>query len=130
MQTVSLLRLSLLWTNLVLSVPIILGPASASAGAVNKPNVLFIVIDDQNDWLGCLGHPEVQTPIIDRLASRGTLFTNAHSQAPICNASRASVLTGLRPSSTGIYGLTPGIRDVDVTKNQVTLPQTFTEGGY
>jgi choline-sulfatase len=130
MQTVSLLRLSLLWTNLVLSVPIILGPASASAGAVKKPNVLFIVIDDQNDWLGCLGHPEVQTPNIDRLASRGTLFTNAHSQAPICNASRASVLTGLRPSSTGIYGLTPGIRDVDVTKNQVTLPQTFTEGGY
>jgi arylsulfatase A-like enzyme len=76
-----------------------------------KPNILMIAIDDQNDWIGCLGgHPQVKTPHLDALAARGTLFTNAHCQAPLCNPSRASLMTGLRPSTTGIYGLAPGIR--------------------
>jgi len=101
------------------------------AHAATRPNILFIAIDDQNDWLGCLGgHPQVKTPNIDRLARRGTLFTNAHCQAPLCNPSRSSLLTGLRPSSTGIYGLQPGIRQVEATKNHVTLPQTFTSAGW
>lgn len=70
----------------------------------SKPNVLMIVMDDLNDWVGCLkGNPQVQTPNIDRLASRGTLFTNAHAPAPVCNPSRVAVLTGRNPSSTGIY---------------------------
>ena len=99
--------------------------------AAERPNVLFIALDDQNDWIQCLGgHPLVQTPNIDRLAQRGTLFLNAHCQAPLCNPSRASLLTGLRPSSTGIYGLQPGIREVERTKSHVTLPQTFTRAGY
>ncbi len=94
-------------------------------------NVLFIAVDDQNDWIGCLGgHPQVKTPGIDALAKRGTLFANAHCQAPLCNPSRSSLLTGLRPSSTGIYGLAPGIREVGQTKAHVTLPQTFTQAGY
>jgi len=59
------------------------GPAVA---AERPPNVLFIAIDDLNDWTGCLGgHPQARTPNIDRLAERGTLFTDAHCQAPICN---------------------------------------------
>ena len=71
-----------------------------------KPNVLFIAADDLNDWLGCLGgHPQASTPNLDRLAHRGTLFVNAHCQAPLCNPSRSSLLTGLRPSTTGIYAL-------------------------
>jgi arylsulfatase A-like enzyme len=103
----------------------------ASCPAAARPNVLFLAMDDQNDWIGCLGgHPQVRTPHIDRLATRGTLFTNAHCQAPLCNPSRASLLTGLRPSSTGIYGLAPGIRHVEATRNHVTLPQTFTRAGY
>lgn len=96
-----------------------------------RPNVLMIVIDDLNDWLGCLGgHPQVRTPHIDRLAARGTLFTNAHIQSPLCNPCRASVLTGLRPSTTGIYGLAPGIRAVEATRDRVTLPQHFRQHGY
>jgi arylsulfatase A-like enzyme len=105
--------------------------AALAASAADKPNVLFIAIDDQNDWIGALGgHPQVQTPHIDGLARRGTLFSNAHCQSPLCNPSRSSVLTGLRPSSTGIYGLAPGIRDVEQTRDHVTLPQTYTRAGY
>ena len=112
-----------------------LGLASTNPPAFSaeprQPNVLFIAIDDQNDWIGCLsGHPQVLTPNIDQLARRGTLFSNAHCQAPLCNPSRSSVLTGLRPSSTGIYGLMPGIRDVEALKSHITLPQTFTSAGY
>jgi arylsulfatase A-like enzyme len=84
---------------------------SSRGRAPGRPNVLFLAIDDQNDWIGCMGgHPQVKTPHIDALARRGTLFTNAHCQAPLCNPSRSSLLTGLRPSSTGIYGLAPGMR--------------------
>ncbi|OYV05153.1 MAG: hypothetical protein CFE26_13075, partial [Verrucomicrobiales bacterium VVV1] len=64
------------------------------------------------------------------LAKRGTAFTNAHCQATLCNPSRSSVLTGLRPSTTGIHGLSPGIRQVERTKDVVTLPQTFTRAGW
>ena len=72
----------------------------------SKPNVLFIAIDDLNDWVGCLeGHPQVKTPNIDALAKRGVLFSNAHCQAPICNPSRVSLLTGVLPSTSGIYDL-------------------------
>lgn len=111
----------------LLSVLLIQAPCIAAA----PPNVLFIAIDDLNDWVGCLGgHPQVKTPNIDALAKRGTLFTNAHCQAPLCNPSRSSLLTGLRPSSTGIYGLAPGIREVEQTKRHITLPQTFTQAGY
>lgn len=100
-------------------------------GFAAAPNILFLAIDDQNDWIGCLGgHPQVRTPHIDKLAQRGTLFTNAHCQAPLCNPSRSSLLTGLRPSSTGIHGLVPGIRDVEQTRHHVTLPQTFTGAAY
>jgi arylsulfatase A-like enzyme len=107
------------------------GGAVGAGPAPNRPNVLFIAIDDLNDWVGCLGgHPQAQTPTLDRLAASGTLFLNAHCQAPLCNPSRASLLTGLRPSTTGIYGLAPGIRDVARTRECVTLPQHFARQGY
>lgn len=96
-----------------------------------KPNVLFIAIDDQNDWIGCLkGHPQVKTPRIDQLAERGTLFSNAHCQSPLCNPSRTSLMTGLRPSSTGIYGLSPWIKTLPEFRDYVTLPQHFSKHGY
>ncbi|WKN42104.1 sulfatase [Tunicatimonas pelagia] len=101
------------------------------AQEASPPNVLFIASDDLNDWIGALnGHPQVQTPNIDRLAARGTLFTNAHTQAPLCNPSRVSIMTGLRPTTTGIYGLAPRHRQVERTKDVVTLPQYFAANGY
>ncbi|MCS6850699.1 MAG: sulfatase [Gemmataceae bacterium] len=96
-----------------------------------RPNVLFIAIDDQNDWVGCLGgHPLVKTPNIDRLAQRGTVFLNAHCQAPLCNPSRTSLMLGLRPTTTGIYGLAPWFRTLPRWRDRVTLPQHFARHGY
>ena len=96
-----------------------------------RPNILFIAIDDLNDWVEPLGgHPQVQTPHISRLASRGTTFTNAHTQAPLCNPSRTSLMLGLRPSTTGIYALRPWFRDVEELSGRVTLPQYLGQHGY
>ena len=98
------------------------------------PNVLFIAVDDLNDWLGCMkGHPNAKTPNLDKLASTGVLFTNAHCQAPLCGPSRTSLMTGLRPSTTGIYGM---IDDNEIrsenpaTKDIVFLPEYFENHGY
>ena len=105
--------------------------SDARAADQQKPNVLFIAIDDQNDWIGAMGgHPHAQTPHLDQLAQRGTLFLKAHCQAPLCNPSRTSLLLGLRPTTTGIYGLSPWFRTVDQWRNRVTLPQHFRAHGY
>ena len=104
---------------------------ACNAIAVDRPNVLFIAIDDQNDWIGALGgHPLVKTPNIDRLAARGTVFLNAHCQAPLCNPSRTSLMLGLRPTTTGVYGLAPWFRTLDDWKDRVTIPQHFKSHGY
>lgn len=104
---------------------------SSPADAAKPPNVLLIAIDDLNDWVGCLnGHPQARTPHIDALAHRGTLFTNAHCQAPICNPSRTSVMLGLRPSTTGIYRNSPWFRSTKRNRDRITLPQYFREHGY
>jgi len=105
----------------------------ASAQNKEKPNILMIAVDDLNDFVGAFGNPDAITPNIDRLAKRGVIFTNAHCQAPLCGPSRASILTGLRPSSTGIYGM---IADNDIKKvniltaNTKNLPQYFKDAGY
>jgi len=89
-----------------------------SAQESNAPNVLFIAIDDLNDWVGVLeGHPQSITPNIDRLAERGILFTNAHCQAPICQPSRTSLLTGTYPFSNGVYDVEQNMRDAPLVKD-------------
>jgi len=99
-----------------------------------QPNVLMICVDDLNDWLGCMdGHPNSITPNIDKLASKGILFTNAHCQAPICGPSRASIMTGLRPSTTGIYGQIDDEKIKNAsqsTRSNVFLPEYFKNHGY
>jgi arylsulfatase A-like enzyme len=103
----------------------------SAQNAPRKPNILFIAIDDLNDWVEPLGgHPQVKTPNLNRLARRGTTFTNAHCQSPLCNPSRTSLLTGLRPSTTGVYALNPWFRTAPPYKDWVTLPQYFKQHGY
>ena len=110
----------------------LIAPISGSAAEpARKPNVLFIAIDDQNDWVGALGgHPLAKTPHLDRLAERGTVMLNAHCQAPLCNPSRTSLMLGLRPTTTGVYGLAPWFRTLDEWRDRVTLPQHFKAHGY
>ncbi|MEA3364065.1 MAG: sulfatase, partial [Candidatus Hydrogenedentes bacterium] len=103
---------------------------SVHAGERRKrPNVLFIAIDDLNDWVGCLGgHPDARTPNIDRLAARGVNFTRAYCSAPACNPSRTSLLTGKLPSTSGVYHNNQPWRPA--MPDAVTLPQHFMANGY
>ncbi len=101
----------------------------ALSGAAGRPNVLFIAVDDLNDWVGHLGgHPQGKTPNIDALAARGVTFTNAHCVAPACNPSRAGLMSGLRPYSNGVYvnaaNWQKALADVR------TLNRHFLENGY
>jgi arylsulfatase A-like enzyme len=104
---------------------------NASFGA-QKPNVLFIAVDDLNDWVNCLdGYAgTVCTPNIDRLAKQGVLFTSAHCSDPLCNPSRAALMTGVRSSDSGVYRLDQCFRDSEVLKDAVTIPQYFRQFGY
>jgi arylsulfatase A-like enzyme len=108
-----------------------LGASALAPAAPAKPNVLFIAVDDLNDWIGCLGgHPQARTPNFDRLAAMGTLFTNAHCAAPLCNPSRAALRTGVRPSTSGVYDNNQPWRNSPALAKAVTLPQYFTAHGY
>lgn len=99
--------------------------------AARRLNVLFIAIDDLNDWVGCLGgHPQAITPHMDALAASGMLFENAHCQAPICTPSRCSLLSGRYPSTSGLYFLAPQYREAETLRNMTSLPQYFMEHGY
>lgn len=91
-----------------------------------KPNVLFIAVDDLRNRLGCYGNTQVITPNIDQIASDGTVFGRAYCQVPVCGASRASLLTGLRPTTSFSWDA----RADSVAPNADTLPQHFKNNGY
>ena len=93
-----------------------------------KPNVLFIAIDDLANSLGCYGHPIAQTPHMDQLAATGVRFDRAYCQLPLCNPSRASVMTGLRPDVIKVYDLDRHFRDEK--PNAVTISQLFKNNGW
>ncbi|MCB1224892.1 MAG: sulfatase-like hydrolase/transferase [Verrucomicrobiales bacterium] len=112
-----------------LSLALLLTAASAQAVPVEKPNVLFISMDDLNDWVGCLGgHPQTLTPHLDRLAQSGTLFTNAHCAAPQCNPSRTAIFTGIPPFRSGVYHNGQKMRDV--LPEAEIIPRYFSRQGY
>ena len=103
-------------------------PLLAAAEDKPPPNILLIMVDDLRPELGCYGVDEVHSPNIDRLASKGMLFNNAYAQYPVCNPSRASLLTGWRPNEVGI--VTNNIPLRKKWPDVVTLPQLFRENGY
>jgi len=101
----------------------------APAGEAKRPNVLFIAVDDLNHWVGYLGrNPQTITPNIDRLAARGVRFTRSYCAAPVCNPSRAALMSGQRPSTTGVYENSNDWRTA--IPEDLTLATTFRKAGY
>jgi arylsulfatase A-like enzyme len=100
-----------------------------SVAAADRPNILFIAIDDLNDWVGCLrGHPQTITPNIDRLAASGVLFRNAYCPAASCNPSRSAIFSGRLPHRSGLYQNTQKMREV--MPQAELLPRYFSRHGY
>jgi len=119
----------------VLSIGFICGGLSLRPAQCGDPppNVLFLAIDDLNDWIGALGgHPQAKTPNLDRLISESVLFRNAHCAAPVCSASRHALFSGLRPSTTGWY--TNAARSLESYErtlgDTVPMPTHFKHNGY
>jgi uncharacterized sulfatase len=98
------------------------------AANAKRMNVLFVAMDDLTCQVGCYGHPEISTPNIDRFAAQGVRFDRAYCQFPLCNPSRSSLLSGMRPDKTRIFG--NGVRVRERHPNVVTLPQLFKNNGY
>lgn len=115
----------------VLPVLVQAAPKSKKRSASGKPNVLFIIADDLRDYVGWMGgHPQAKTPNMDRLAKMGMRFTNAHSNFALCNPSRTSLMTGLLPSSSGVFGNEQDWRRSVQVAGKATLPEHFKAMGY
>ncbi|PQO35607.1 sulfatase-like hydrolase/transferase [Blastopirellula marina] len=120
-------RPSCLW--LLIAFSFALAPRLLQAEETQRPNVLFIAMDDLNDWIGCMGgHPQTITPNLDRLAKSGVLFTNAHCTAPACNPSRTAIFTGISPHKSGLYANGQKMREV--LPEAELIPKWFSRHGY
>ncbi len=118
--------MKLLIPRLVLLLGLLVAPP---APADDPPDVLFIVVDDMNDWISLLDPASpIKTPNLERLAKRGMLFTKAYCSSPACNPSRSATLTGLRPTTTGVYGNKSDWRRA--SPDRLTIMQRFREAEY
>ncbi|MEZ6040608.1 MAG: sulfatase-like hydrolase/transferase [Planctomycetaceae bacterium] len=125
----AVLRCTALWHFGVLWIALFLMPESIAAAEQVRPHVLFIALDDLNDWIGVLGgHPQTITPNLDRLAASSVVFTNAHCAAPACNPSRTAIFTGISPHHSGIYSNAQKMREV--LPDVELLPKTLSRHGY
>jgi len=112
----------------VISIPVIYSCSGKREAEPERPNILFIPVDDLRTELGCYGNTSIRTPNIDRLASSGVTFMRTYCQQAVCNPSRASLLTGLRPDSIQVWDLQTGFRNN--VPDVITLPQFFKQNGY
>lgn len=112
----------------LLSAVLVPAPGKGETAQPNKPNVLFLICDDLNCDLACYGHPQVQSPNIDRLSRQGVRFENAYCQYPLCGPSRASFMTGLYPDQTLVRRNAIYIREH--VPNVQTMSQMFRKAGY
>jgi arylsulfatase A-like enzyme len=108
----------------------IAAPIQNPESKIQNPNILFIAIDDYRDWANYLGYHQAKTPNLDRLAAMGTAFTRGYCAAPVCNPSRTALLTGLRPSTTGVYTNTVDWRTNPAAQSVPTIPVWFRDHGY
>ena len=103
---------------------------SGVQGATQRPNVLFIAVDDLKPVLGCYADKLAKTPNMDKLAARGMLFEKAYVNQAVCAPSRNSLMLGVRPQTMGLYDLKTYFRDIPAYSNTVTMGQTFQKNGY
>jgi arylsulfatase A-like enzyme len=124
------MRARSVWSGLLcLLLASVAAVAAGAQDAKRRPNVLFIAVDDLNHWVGYLGrNPQTITPNIDRLAKRGVRFTRSYCAAPVCNPSRAALMSGLRPSTSGVYENNNDWRTV--IPEDLPLTTTFRKAGY
>jgi len=108
----------------------VLHAGEASKSLPEKPNILYIAIDDLRDWAHYLGCEQVKTPNMDRLAARGEYFTRNYCAAPVCNPSRTALITGRRPSTTGVYTNMIDWRKVPAATSVPSIPVYFRQNGY
>ena len=122
-------------TPLLIILTIALFQFGCSTPKSSPPDVLFIAIDDMNDWTTLFNkNNPIKTPNLERLAARGCFFTRAYCTTAGCNPSRAAILTGFRPTTSGVYENPCGRSSMQDWKvlvpDAVTLPQYFMEHGY
>lgn len=126
-----MLRLWPFIAALVLTLPVAASLQQLAPQPASPPDVLFIIVDDMNDWVEPLGgYPDVRTPNIDALARRGMLFTNAHTPGAACLPARTAILTGLTPFTSGFYTQIGDWRTHPRTAGVTTLPRYFRDSGY
>ncbi len=106
--------------------------AASPIQAAERPNVLFISVDDINDWIGVFGgHSQAKTPHLDKFARSGAVtFLNAHCAGPVCGPSRSALLSGFMPHRTGLYGNKQNMLDSPIVQKNTTLPEYFSKNGY
>lgn len=126
---------SIVFPSLCLLAPLILEaapkPRKSAMPDGGRPNVLFIIADDLRDYAGWMGgHPQARTPNMDRLARMGMRFTNAHCSYALCNPSRTSLLTGMMPSSSGVFGNEQDWRRSVQVAGRPTMPEHFKAAGF
>jgi arylsulfatase A-like enzyme len=115
--------------HLLAAAALFAGAAALPAATPQKPNVLFIAIDDLRDWIGYYGrNPQAQTPNFDRLAKLATSFTRAYCASPVCNPSRTALMSGMRPSTTGVYENNIDFRPLVAPDKMLTT--AFRNAGY
>ena len=120
------------YLRLTLALALCLSSSISSLIGQSKPNVLFISIDDLNDWVSAFGgHPKAQTPHLDRFADEGAVvFQNAHCAGPVCGPSRSAMLSGFMPHRTGAYGNANNMLESPLIQDHATLPEYFSNNGY
>ena len=117
--------------SLVLSAAWATWTVEAAEASSKKPNILFIAVDDMNDWNGVLkGNPQAKTPHLEALAAKGITFTNAHCAAPACGPSRSAIMSGILPSTSGNYINKSSLIHNPILNNSVLLPEFFQQNGY